>query len=198
MSSYKTLGALLIGSLLWIASPAGAKGLSQSFADVGYLRVEADDFDMNAGTVNAAFELYDYFSLRGGFTRGKTEDFDTFNQSEPSDDSPDFTEFRVGIRPHYSFSDRGDVFVDLIYFNNKLNGDKSNTDIGGIYAAGIRYRLFKKAELLLAGEHRSGDVDETFVVIGPVIKLTKKLSLNIKTSQSTDDKDYFAGIRINF
>jgi hypothetical protein len=198
MFSNKPLWALVLGSLVLIASPVWAKGLSQSFVDVGYLRGDYDDFDLDAGAVDLAFGLYDFVSLRAGFIRGKTDDFDDFNQSEKSDDSPDLTEFRFGVRPHYSFSDRGDLFADLIYFNNKLNGDKSNTDIGGIYAAGIRYEFFKRVELFLAAEHRSGDIDETFVVVGPVIHLTKTFSLNLKTSQASDDKDYFAGLRINF
>jgi len=197
MNSEKALRALLVVSLALIASAARAGGLPQSYADVGYVHTNYSDhseygsFEMDGGLVDASFGIHEYVNLRAGFTRAATSGF--------SGDTPDFTEFRVGVRPHYGFSDRGDVFVDLLYFNNKLNGNRTTeTDIGGIYGAGVRYRLFKKAELLVAGEYRSGEVDEAYVVIGPVIQLTKNLSLNVKTSQASDSQEHFAGIRIEF
>ncbi len=85
-----------------------------------------------------------------------------------------------------------------IYVNTKFNGDRSNTDIGYIYGAGIRYQSFKRVELRLAGEYVSGNVDKAFLVLGPVIKLTKTFDLSLRTSYSSDDKDYFAGLRMNF
>ena len=53
-------------------------------------------------------------------------------------------------------------------------------------------------ELRLAGEYVSGNVDKAFLVLGPVIKLTKTFDLSLRTSYSSDYKDYFAGLRMNF
>ncbi|WP_455233917.1 hypothetical protein [Thiogranum longum] len=194
MFSNKALRALLIGSLVLIASPVWAKGLSQSYVDFGYLHAERDEreeFDLDGAHVDAAFGVFEYLSLRAAYTRARTEDF--------PGDTPDYSEFRFGVRPHYSFSDRGDVFVDLLYFFNELNGNRtSNSDSGGVFAGGLRYHLFDRAELLVAAEHRTGEQDDTYWVVGPVFRLTKNFSLNLKTNQGSDNEEYFAGIRFDF
>jgi hypothetical protein len=193
MLARKVLGTFLLSSLVCFASTGWARGLPQSYADVGYLHGETDDFDIEGAAIDASFGIFEYVNLRGGFTRAKTDGF--------PGDTPDFTEFRGGFRPHYSFTDNLDVFADVMAFNNKLNGNNNgtrSTDIGMLYRGGIRYRLFKRAELQFAGEYRGGDQNETFLVVGPVIKLTKNMHLNLKTNQSSDNSDYFAGIRIEF
>ena len=185
--------ALLVCFIALIASPAWAgKGMSQSYADVGYLHVNGDDFDIKpAGNIDGVFSIFDFLALRGGFTRGATDDF--------PGDSPDFTEFRGGIRPYYNFTDKFNAYADIIRFNNKLNGNQTTeSDKGVIYAVGIRYQLFKRGELNLAGEYRGGDLNKYFIVMGPTIKLTKKLSLTLRTSQASGHQDYFGAIRFDF
>jgi len=196
MNSKKAFNALLVTALMLIGGPAlAAKGFSYSFADIGYNRLSGDNFDMDAAQVDLAFGVHDYVALRAGYTRGYTDNFS--KTRDPSGD-PDLNEFRVGLQPHYSLLKSLDVFGNLIYFNDKFNGDRSNTDIGYIYGAGLRFRAHKRFEARIAGEYRSGDTDKAFLVIGPVIKLTKKFELSLRTSQSSDDRDYFAGIRLNF
>jgi hypothetical protein len=150
---------------------------------------------MDSAQVDASFGVSDYVALRAGYIRGWT---DGFPKDKDSSGDPDLNEFRVGLQPHYSLLKSLDVYADLIYFNTKTNGDSSNSDIGYIYGAGIRHQMFKRLELRLAGEYRSGDIDKAFVVLGPVIKLTKKFDLSLRTSHSSDSADYFAGVRLNF
>lgn len=196
MNSKKAFKALLVSALLLTGGPVlAAKGFNYSFADVGYNYLDGDNFDMDAGQVDASFGIFDNVALRAGYLRGWT---DNFPKSQDPSGNPDLNEFRVGLQPHYSLLKSLDAYADLLYVNTKLNGDRSNTDIGYIYGAGIRYQAFKKVEFRLAGEYRSGDVDEAFVVLGPVIKLTKNFDLSLRTAHSSDSSDYFAGLRMNF
>jgi opacity protein-like surface antigen len=196
MNSKKALEALLVSALALLFAPAlSAKGFSYSFADVGYNHLSGDEYDMDGAAVDAVFGVHDYVALRGGYTRGWTDGFP--KDRDPSG-NPDVNQFRVGLEPHYSLFKSLDLVADLIYVNTKFNGDRSRTDIGYIYGAGIRYQSFKRVELRLAGEYVSGNVDKAFLVLGPVIKLTKTFDLSLRTSYSSDYKDYFAGLRMNF
>jgi hypothetical protein len=196
MNSNKAVRALLVATFALMLSPGlAAKGLEYSYADVGYLKYNGDDYDVHAGTVDAFFGVFEILQLRMGYTRGRAENF-----PKPVDPSghPDVNEFRFGLRPHYSFGKTFDLYGDVQYFNVKFNGDRTNTDIGWIYAGGFRWQALKWAELDLGGEYRSGDIDAGFGVLQTVFKLTKTFDLSLKTSQGADDSDYFAGIRMKF
>jgi hypothetical protein len=196
MISKKAPKALLVSALALLFTPAlSAKGFSYSYADVGYQRVNGDHYDVDEAVVNASFGVHDLVALQGGYVRGWT---DGFPKTEDPSGNPDLNQFQVGLRPHYSFTNSLDAYGDVIYVNSKFNGDRSHTDIGWVYAAGIRYQAFKRVEFRVAGEYQSGDVDEAFLVIGPVIKLTRDLDLSLRTAHSSDSSNYFAGLRLNF
>jgi len=196
MNSKKAREALLVSVLALLFAPVlAAKGFSYSFADVGYNHLSGEDFDMDGAAVDASFGVHDYVALLGGYTRGWTDGFP--KDVDPSGD-PDMNQFRVGLEPHYSLLKSLDLVADLVYVNTKFNGDRSNSDIGYIYGAGIRHRMFKWLEVRLAGEYISGDVDKAFLVLGPVIKLNRTFELSIRSSYSSDQQDYFAGLRMNF
>jgi hypothetical protein len=197
MTSKKALKALLVSATALLLAPAAlnAKGFSYSYADVGYERINGDEFDVDGAAANASFGVHDFVALQAGYVRGWTDGFP--KDQDPSGD-PDMNQFQVGVRPHYSFTNKLDVYGDFIWVNTKFNGDRSNSDIGYVYAAGVRYQTFKRLELRIAGEYQSGDVDEAFLVIGPVIKLTKDFDLSLRTAHSSDSSAYFAGLRLNF
>jgi hypothetical protein len=190
-----TRALLLAVSVLLVSPMLAAKGLEYSYADVGYLKYNGDDYDVAGGAVNASFGVFELLALRAGYTRGWTDNYP--KSQDPSGD-PDLNGFMAGLRPHYSITDNMDVYGDLLYSNNKFNGDRSRTDIGWIYDAGIRWQALKWAELNVAGQYRSGSIDASFLVVNPVFKLTKSLDLSVSTSQGSNDSDYFAGLRLNF
>ena len=195
MNAIKALVAVTVSTLVMSAPVLAAKGLNYSYADAGYEYVDEDKFEMDAARIDLSFGIHDYVALVGGYSRGWTDDFPT---SEDPGGDPDLNEFRGGLRPHYSLLKNLDVYVDLIAWNRKFNGDRTNTDLGYTYGGGLRYLPHKRIELRLGGEYRSGEIDEGFVVFGPVIKLTKSLSASLRTTQGEDSKDYFAGLRLNF
>jgi hypothetical protein len=199
MYSKKAYRALLISLSVCMVPPAfAAKGLSYSYADVGYQLTEldtpdssVDEPDFDSVLVDASVGLYDFFALRGGFRRGVIDN--------DVDSKVDLTEFRAGGRGHYSVLDNVDVYVDAIYFNAKFNGDSTNTDIGGIYEAGFRVKGGKIGELDAAYRRVSGDIDQNYIVIGGVYNMTKNFGLSLNAAfGDDDDEEYFAGLRIHF
>ncbi|MGD2076294.1 MAG: hypothetical protein PVI91_03185 [Gammaproteobacteria bacterium] len=199
MRSDTAFRALLISALAWgVTAPAAAKGLSYSYADVGYqysdLDAPEDSIDVDSGLVDASFGMFEYVALRGGFRRGSID---------APGESVDLTEFRLGARGHYGLMKIMDVYGEALYFNQKLNGSgdgiSSRTEIGGIYEAGLRLQAHKKAEIDLAYRYVSGDLDESFIVAGGVLKVTKNLGLSVNAAfGDDDDEEYFAGIRMYF
>ena len=172
-----------------------AKGLAQSYADVSYAVYSGDDYDYDGVSIDAVFGIFDYVSLRGVYTRGW---IDSFPRDRDPQDDPDLDDFRVGLRPHYSFSKELDVYADLLFNWKKFRGDRSSTETGAVYAAGVRYLLLPKLEVILGGEYRGADVDAGFGTVGGTFKVNKYLGISVKTNQSTDDQDYFAGFRLFF
>lgn len=199
MHSNKAFEALLVSALMLVCGPVlAAKGFSYSYADAGYYHLsgDSDDYDVDGAQVDLSFGVHDFVALRGGYIRGWTDDFP--EDQDPSGD-PDLNEFRVGLQPHYTLLKKKlDAFAEVIYVNSKFNGDRSNSDIGYIYGGGLRYQAFKRLEVRLGGEYRSGDIDKGFGVLEPVIKLTKKFDLSLRTTQSSDVATYFAGFRLRF
>jgi len=199
MNSTKALGALLVGVLVCTATPVlAAKGFSYTYVDAGYEYVDGDESSFKLGAVNASFDTFKYLALRAGFKRGKIEDYPPANGGN----DPDFYEFSAGGRGHYPLMKKKlDAFAGATWFYDSINGNNvsSNSDWGGTFDVGIRYKGFKRLELNVWGRHRTADSasSDTVLVIGPLIKVTKKLSINIKTSQFGDDDVYFAGMRLD-
>ena len=199
MVSKKALWALVIGSLALLASPVfAAKGFSYTYVDAGYEYVDGDESSFKLGAVNGSFDTFEYVALRAGFKRGKIEDYPPANGGS----DPDYNEFSAGARGHYPLIKKKlDGFAGGTWFYNSINGNNvsSNSDWGGIFDVGIRYKAFKRFELNVWGRHREADTasSDTVLVIGPLIKVTKKLSINVKTSQFGDDDVYFAGFRLD-
>ena len=98
-----------------------------------------------------------------------------------------------------------DIYAEALYFNQKLDGSgtdsviSSKTEIGGIYETGFRLQAHKIAEIDLAYRYVSGDLDESFIVAGGIVKVTKRLGISVNAAfGDDDDEEYFAGIRLHF
>ena len=200
MNSRKALAVVLIISIAPVASPAmAAKGFSYSFVDAGYQYTSGDPENFKLGLLNASFGVFDYVALRGGFQRGKIEDYPPARDSS----DPDFTEFQAGVRGHYPLMKKKlDVFGTGTWFYNSINSNSSGvssiSDAGGIFDAGARFKATKNWELDGAIEYRSGDYSGTFGVVESVYKITKKLSISLNTRLGKDIQKYFGGLRLGF
>jgi hypothetical protein len=202
MISRKALGVVLVMSVAPIAFPAmAAKGFSYSFVDAGYQYTSGDPENFKVGLLNASFGVFDYLALRAGFQRGKIEDYPPAKANDAND--PDFQEFQLGLRGHYSLMKKKlDVFGTGTWFYNSINSNSSGvssiSDAGGLFDVGVRFQATKKWELDAAVEYRTGDYDGTFAVLESIYKITKNLSISLNTRQSNDIQKYFGGLRLDF
>jgi hypothetical protein len=200
MNSPKALGALLVGVLICIATPVmAAKGFSYTYVDAGYEYVDGDESSFKMGAVNGSFDTFKYLALRAGFKRGRIEDYPP---AEGTSGDPDYNEFSAGGRGHYPLMKKKlDGFAGATWFYSSINSNNvsSNSDWGGIFDAGIRYKVFKWLELNAWGQYRDADSasSDTVLVINPLFRVTKKVSINLRTNQLGDDDAYFAGFRLD-
>jgi len=198
----KALWALVIGSLALLASPVfAAKGFRYTYVDAGYEYIDIDKSrngsDFKLGVVNASFDTFKYVALRAGFKRGKLNDRP---KGGGASSDPDYTEFQAGAWGHYPLMKKKlDVFAGANWFYDSINssstGVSSKSEGGYLFDGGVRYNALKWLELEMAGEHRSGDYDDNYLVVGSRFKVTKKLWINLKTKQLGDNNVYFGGIR---
>jgi hypothetical protein len=201
MNSRKALGALLVGVFAFSSAPVfAAKGFSYTYVDAGYEYIDGDEESFNLGAIDGSFDVFEYVALRAGYRRGTINDYEPADQIGASD--PDFNEFQAGARGHYPLlKNKLDAFAGATWFYNSINGNdvSSISDWGGIFDVGIRYKAFKRLELNIWGRHREADSasSDTVLVIGPLIRVTKTISINLKTSQLGDDDVYFAGFRLD-
>ena len=199
MYSKKAFRALLSAILMCAVSPAfAAKGLSYSYADVGYQMTELDtsdssidEPDFDSILIDGSFGVFEYVALRGGFRRSRV----AF-----SGDTVYINQFRGGARGHYSLLDNLDAYVDAQFFNAKTNSNQTTaTDIGGIYEGGFRVKGGKIGELDAAYRYVSGDINQNYIVVGGVLNVTKNLGLSLNAAfGDDDDEEYFAGVRVDF
>lgn len=201
MISKQALGAMLLAALIFSSAPGfAAKGFNYTYVDAGYEYVDGDDENFKLGAVEASFDTFDYVALRAGFRRGTVEDYEPAESIGASD--PDYTEFQFGARGHYSLVKKKlDGYAGANWFYSSINQDdiSSNSNWGGIFDVGLRYKPFKWLEMDVSGRHRVVDSgsNDTVLMIGPIIKVTKKLSINLRTSQLGDNDAYFGGLRLD-
>lgn len=199
MTSATAFRAALAILVVSVASPALAgKGFNYTYVDAGYEYTDGDEVNFKTARVDGSFDVFKYVALRAAFRRGELD-----NYSKKESD-PDFNEFQAGARAHYSLFDSVDLFAGGNWFYNSINGSKvsSISDAGYIVDGGVRYRPFsgdilKRLELDAWVQYRSGDFDDTSVAFNPIIKVTKKLSVNLRTNQFGDDDIYYAGLRLD-
>lgn len=182
--------AVSLAGLLCLAGPVAARGLNYSYVDVGYQRTNGDPVDVDAGAVDLSVGLMQWLALRGGYERGTVDNY--------PGDSPDLSEFRAGARAHFSVTDSLDLFGDVQYFNQKLNGKSTHTDLGFVDEAGVRFQAAKPLELNASYKYIGGDLNDHFGTVGLVYDLTKVVALSARGEFNNDIQRYFAGLRLSF
>ena len=190
------LRAVLVIVTLSLASPLmAAKGFAYTYVDFGYQHTEGDPVNADFAMIDGSFDTFEYMALRAGMLRGRLDEY----SAAKSD--PDMTEFRFGAIGHLPVVKKKlDVYFGATYFYNSINASEisSIADSGVLLDAGVRFQAVKKRLELDAGlRRRTGDQEEDFGTAAIILKITKKLSINVNAQANEDIQKYFGGLRLD-
>ena len=175
------LRAVLVIVTLSLASPLmAAKGFAYTYVDFGYQHTEGDPVNADFAMIDGSFDTFEYMALRAGMLRGRLDEY----SAAKSD--PDMTEFRFGAIGHLPVVKKKlDVYFGATYFYNSINASEisSIADSGVLLDAGLR--------------RRTGDQEEDFGTAAIILKITKKLSINVNAQANEDIQKYFGGLRLD-
>lgn len=188
----KQLGlAMIVAAAMAFPAAGMAKGLENSYAELGYYAIDSDAADADGFKALLSFGAHDYVNLRASFANVNVDDA---NQK--------IDEFTVGFGGHYEVIENVDVVAGVVYSVVEGNGDAKADAEGTIADFGFRALLMKKLELNAAyvSQQIGNDTTEAYTV-GAVFKMTKKLaaSVNYKdVDDSANESNLFVGVRLNF
>ncbi len=185
----KYLAAILTGTLAAATSQlAFAKGPEYTYAEAGYVYLNADDNDGHGGGVNISYGATDHIFVKLGYTRFSL-------------DEGDADRFQIGLGGHVEVAKDVDIWGAASYVDVEVTGVvPSFGDDGYLVEAGVRGMVNKKFELnATVSQLHLGDVDDTGFGVGAVGKISKKFWLTGSYRQFTDEDEgeLFLGVRLH-
>ena len=192
----KTFWVALASLSILVSAPAwSAKGISYSYADFLYRDVQGNNefIDTKSILAKGSFAVHDNVHLLLGLERGTSDEF--------PGDTPDITEFSVGIGGNVDFTKSLSTYLDAFWFDTKINGNKTSIDQGGYRGElGLRFQVNKTVELNPYYLYVGSDTDTGFAGIRLLVRMTKKFDLHLgyEIDKDNDQKAATAGFRLNF
>lgn len=194
---------LVLAALLATAPfVASAEGLSYSYVEGGYTRVNADtgisgfDPELDGGYIRGSAELGENFTIFGGYS--KTQDDVRF--SGFSFDT-DFETAEIGFGYHADISDRADFIAELSYLRQEINIDNTSGEgKGGKLNLGIRGEMTDNLEgWVKAGYIDGGDFEGAFVgTLGGQYKFNQTWGIVGEVEFNDETTQYMVGARVSF
>ncbi|UHQ23591.1 outer membrane beta-barrel protein [Lysobacter sp. 5GHs7-4] len=191
--------AALLASAPFVAS---AEGLSYSYVEGGYTRVNADtgisgfDPELDGGYIRGSAELGENFTIFGGYS--KTQDDVRF--SGFSFDT-DFETAEIGFGYHADISDRADFIAELSYLRQEIDIDGISGEAkGGKLNLGIRGEMTDNLEgWVKAGYVDGGDFEGDFVgTLGGQYKFNQTWGIVGEVEFNDETTQYMIGARASF
>jgi len=192
----KLTASLVCAGLVMAPLHAGAKGLSYSYAEIGYSNIDSDVAEADGVTARLSFAPLGFLHVKAEYSRLFVDDIEG-----SSDDDVDIDRFVIGMGGNYSVIDNVDVLATVSYVDHQFTGDIKEKDEGYQVEAGVRAMLGKKVELNASAIHLDvADFSDTGFGAGAVIKLKKDfaLSANARHFSDDDETEFFVGLRLNF
>lgn len=193
----KRLTAMLAGTLFAAVTQQAlaAKGPEYSYAEIGYINIDADQIEGDGAGVNISFGATDHVFLKFGYSRLFME------SSNPTVDF-DADRFQVGGGMHFGITDTIDVLGAVSYLDVEYsNGVPTEADEGYLVEAGVRAMLSKKLELNATASalHFDGE-DDVGLGVGGVFDITKNFALSGSYNRFDDaeENEFFVGVRMEF
>ena len=195
----KRLTAMLAGTLFAAVTQQAlaAKGPEYSYAEIGYINIDADQIEGDGAGVNISFGATDHVFLKFGYARQWLDDPNSSLEA-------DADRFQIGGGMHYGITDTIDVLGAVSYVDIEVTNNPPAAgfgDDGYLAEVGVRAMLGKSLELngTVSSLHLDGD-DDLGYGIGGVIDVTKKLQATAKFDHFEDENenDFFVGLRLEF
>ncbi len=196
MIKTRLIPSIVCAGLVMAPLSSSAKGLSYSYAEMGYSNLDADSAEADGVTARISFAPLDFIHVKGEYSRLFVDDIEG-----SSDDDVDIDRFVIGMGGNYSVIDNVDVLATVSYVDEQFSGDIKEKDEGYQVEAGVRAMLGKKLELNASAIHLDvADFSDTGFGVGAVFKLKKKfaLSANARAFDEDDQVEFFVGLRVNF
>jgi len=201
MKAKHLIAIVSAAGLAMVAPHSFAKGPSYTYAEIGYIYFDADNYDGYGGRVNISYGATEHIFLKMGYARK------VIDVSSVSDIDAD--RFNIGIGGHMSVTDNVDVLGVVSYIDQEYSGGiPTEADEGYQADLGVRGMLTKKVELNATASFRHmnytsvlgvTDDEEYGFEVGTVIKLKKKFhfSGNVNYFNESEEAGVFLGIRLN-
>ncbi len=194
----KRLTAMLAGTLFAAVTQqaVAAKGPEYSYAELGYINIDADSVEGDGAGVNISFGATDHIFLKFGYDRLWLDDPD-------SSADADADRFQIGGGMHFGITDTIDVLGAISYVDIEVTNTPAGSfgDDGYLAEAGVRAMLSKSLELnaTVSSLHIDGE-DDIGYGVGGVFDITKTFALSgsFNRFDDADENEFFVGLRIGF
>ncbi len=187
------LRSLGLISLLALAAPAMADGLSYNYLEAGYLEVDVDDSFIDVDG--------DGFSIGGSFEVGDSTYVFADYASADLDLGVDLDQLRVGVGLHGPIGDNVDLFGTLSYISVEASALGISVDDDGFGASvGVRALISDALELSasLNYDDLSDSGDDTTVGGAAWFNLSDNFALGVQADFGDDISTYGVGARVYF
>jgi len=183
--------ALLAASL---ALPALAEGPRYTYGELGYQRVDFDNFseDEDAGYLSGSLGLNDRLFLFGDGSYGTID---------VSGSDIDVTTIDAGLGMHLPLNDKVDFVASVAYVyvdvdSNRFNN--SQNDDGYALRGGLRAMVTPKLELNGGATYVDVDDDNTSAYFGAVYSFTEAFAVTGNVDVGDNATTYGVGLRLYF
>jgi Outer membrane protein beta-barrel domain len=183
-----------VAAALVAGSAVAAEGPRYTYGEIGYARVDFDNFsdDANVGAIGGSLAMADNLYLVAAYSYGKIDDSGIDVELDNAD---------AGIGFHFPLNDRVDFIAEAAYAWAKVDVEHfgSADDDGYMLRAGVRAMLTPEFELNGGGTYVdiSGD-DATAGYVGVVYNFTPEFAVTGNISVGDDATSYGIGLRMYF
>lgn len=182
-----------VAATLLAGSAAAAEGPRYTYGEIGYSRIDFDNFSEDADVFNAAgsFAVTDRVHLIAGYSNGSV-DGSGFNV--------DLESATIGAGLNFPLNSTVDLVADAAYAWAKVdtNNFGSEDDDGYALNVGLRAMLTPRFELNGGGTYVDISDDDTALYVGAVFNFTDMFALSGNISVGDNATAYGVGLRLYF
>ena len=183
----------LVAAMLFAGSAAASEGPRYTYGELGYARVDFDNFNEDAdlfganGSLAVSDQIYLIASYSDGSIDGNGFDID-LKQAE------------AGAGLHFPLNSKVDFTADASYVWAEVDADGFNSqdDDGYAIRAGIRAMLTPQFELNGGGSYVDVSDDDTALYVGAVYNFTDMFAVTGNVSVGDNATAYGVGLRLYF